>query len=162
MINTLWKTCAVCAIFIASHLPPWSAPARLAGETAHGREMSSDSDSLPHCGTSIGNFTSSSVTFCSPVPPPPTTARRGPIPAPTHAGRDRPLFALGLTVLCDAQGRADLRNLCDLHLLSPPPVVGPSGNHWGRGFMLRKFRVSGKSPVQGRNRSAASLMLRCV
>lgn len=23
MISTLWKTCAVCAIFIASHLPPW-------------------------------------------------------------------------------------------------------------------------------------------
>jgi hypothetical protein len=41
MISTLWKTCAICAIFIASHLPPWSFPATFARRTAHGREMMS-------------------------------------------------------------------------------------------------------------------------
>lgn len=59
----------------------------------------------------------------SDVPMPPGERRR-------EWGRSRPqgrraetgpLHARGLAVLCDAQGRADLRNLRDLHLLSPPP-----------------------------------------
>jgi hypothetical protein len=35
------------------------------------------------------------------------------------------MFALG--VLRDAQGRSDWCNLCDLHLLSPPSSLVPSG-----------------------------------
>lgn len=60
------------------------------------------------------------------MPPHPITAQREPIPAQTRADRDRPLPARALAVLGNTQGRADLHNLCDPHLLSPPSVVGPA------------------------------------
>jgi hypothetical protein len=64
----------------------------------------------------------------SPPLHPAMTARRGPTPAPAQAGRDRPSHPRGLAVLGNTQGRADLRDLRDPHLCSPPSLLGPSGD----------------------------------
>lgn len=55
-------------------------------------------------------------------------ARRGPTPAPRRKRAEiDPLHVRGLAVLGDPQGRANLRDLCDLHLLHPLPSSAPAG-----------------------------------